>query len=154
MHKVLELMMSKWRWLLTTICAGCSGLLLAAEPDWQAQLRAQADRWDKAIVARQATEIEANMSEDFRQIDSAGGTRDGQAFLVAILDPKLQIDPYTVEDFDIRRYGDVALLSGRTQMTGHYDGAAFSSHYRYIDVYALQDGQWRVVSVQITPVRE
>ena len=39
--------------------------------------------------------------------------------------PKLTIDPYTVEDFEVRLYGDTALLSGRTHMTGKYDGKPF-----------------------------
>lgn len=55
-----------------------------------------------------------------------------------------------VEDFDVRLYGDVALLSGRTRMTGSYDGKAFASHYRYIDVYVRRQGVWKIVSVQIT----
>ncbi|UUZ50809.1 nuclear transport factor 2 family protein [Massilia sp. B-10] len=64
------------------------------------------------------------------------------------------IDPYRVEDFDVRVYGDVALLTGRTRMTGSYDGKQFKSHYRYTDVYVRRDGQWKVASVQITPVQE
>ena len=51
-----------------------------------------------------------------------------------ILFPDLQIDPYGVEDFDVRIYGDVALLSGRTRMTGTHRGEAFTSNHRYIDV--------------------
>ncbi len=50
----------------------------------------------------------------------------------------------------MRLYGDVALLCGRTRMTGRYDGEPFVSHYRYIDVYVRAGGEWRVASVQIT----
>ena len=31
-------------------------------------------------------------------------------------------------------------------------GVFAGSHYRYIDVYARQDGAWKVVSVQITRI--
>jgi len=37
-------------------------------------------------------------------------------------------------------------------MSGAYDGAAFKSHYRFIDVYVRRAGVWRVASVQITPM--
>lgn len=47
------------------------------------------------------------------------------------------------EEFEVRLYGDVALLSGR------FDGNPFASHYRYIDIYVRRDGSWRIVSVQI-----
>ena len=87
---------------------------------------------------------------DFRDIDGYGNVADKAAFLEDILSPTLAIDPYKVEDFDVRLYGDVALLSGTTRMSGHFDGKPFTSHYRYIDIYVRRDGGWRIVSVQIS----
>ena len=117
-------------------------------------LTSQADAWDKAIVRKDRAAIEANMAEDFRQIDSAGNVETKASFVDGLVSDKLEIDPYTVEDFDVRLYGDVALLSGRTRMTGRYDGKPFTSHYRYIDIYARKDGLWKIVSVQITKIPE
>lgn len=96
---------------------------------------------------------EANMAEDFRQIDGDGDLENKLSFVEGIVSTKLVIDPYTVEDFEVRLHGDVALLSGRTKMTGRYDGQPFASHYRYIDVYVRRDGMWRIVSVQISKIR-
>jgi ketosteroid isomerase-like protein len=114
------------------------------------QLTRQSQAWDKAIVRKDRAAIADNMAEDFRDIDGYGNVADKTAFLEDILSPKLTIDPYQVEDFDVRLYGDVALLSGTTRMSGHFDGKPFSSHYRYIDIYVRRDGRWRVVSVQIS----
>jgi 2',3'-cyclic-nucleotide 2'-phosphodiesterase/3'-nucleotidase len=115
-----------------------------------AQLTRQADAWDKAIVAKDRAGIAANMCEDFRQIGAGGEVEDRASFLRDLLSDELQIDPYAVEDFEIRLYGDTALLSGRTRMTGRHAGAPFTSHYRYIDVYVRSGGQWKVCSVQTT----
>ena len=123
---------------------------MASEAQLKAQLQAQAERWDQAIVARRREDIAANMAADFRQIDGEGTVEDRASFLEGLLDPKLQIDPYTVEDFDIRLYGDVALLSGRTRMSGRYDGKPFKTHYRYLDIYVRRQGAWQIVSVQIS----
>jgi ketosteroid isomerase-like protein len=117
-----------------------------------AQLSQQADAWDKAIVRKDQAAIAANLADDFRQIDHEGKVADKASFVKGIMSPKLRIDPYPVDEPDVRLYGDVALLSGRTRMTGAYDGHGFTAHYRYIDVYALQNGKWRVVSVQISPL--
>jgi ketosteroid isomerase-like protein len=117
-----------------------------------AELTAQADRWDKAIVAKDRPAIEANMADDFRQIDGRGNIESKASFVEGLLDPELTIDPYEVEDFEVRLFGDVALLSGRTRMTGRYQGRAFSSHYRYIDIYVRRAGVWKIVSVQISPI--
>lgn len=127
------------------------------EGDLVADLTRQADRWDKDIVRKDALAIAANMAEDFRQIASDGSVADKAGFLRDITSADLAIDPYTVEDLDVRIYGaagDVALLSGRTRMTGRYQGEPFATHYRYIDTYVRRDGRWQVVSVQTTKVRE
>jgi ketosteroid isomerase-like protein len=118
------------------------------------ELAQQADAWDKAIIRKDRAAIAANMAEDFRQICARGEVAGKAAFLDAITSPKLVINPYSVEDMEIRFYGEVALVSGRTRMTGSYDGKPFGSHYRYVDVYVRKEGQWRVANVQITPVQE
>jgi len=117
-----------------------------------AQLTRQADAWDKAIVAKDRAGIDANMCADFRQIGSSGEVEDRASFLADLLSAELVIDPYTVEDFEVRLYGDTALLTGRTRMTGRIAGVPFATHYRYTDVYIRSGGRWQVCSVQTTRI--
>ena len=140
--------------LVILLPGGCASSVTqdAAAPGLVARLSAQADAWDKAIVVKDRTAIEQNMAEDFRQIDGAGNVESKTSFVDGLLSPDLQIDPYVVEDFDVRIYGDVALLSGRTRMSGRHQGTPFSSHYRYIDVYVRRQGQWKIVGVQISRI--
>ena len=138
--------------LLLAACATSPMNDAATDARTIALLTRQADDWDKAIVRKDRTAIEANMAEDFRQIDGYGNLETKKSFVAGIVDPKLTIDPYTVEDFEVRLYGDTALLSGRTHMTGKYDGKMFESNYRYIDIYVRRDGTWKIVSVQITKI--
>jgi ketosteroid isomerase-like protein len=141
--------------LVAVSLAGCSRTMTAppaADPGLIAALTRQADQWDKAIVRKDLAAIASNMTPDFRQIRSNGTVINREVFLRDITSPDLVIDPYTVEDFDLRLYGDVALLCGRTRMTGRYAGKSFTSHYRYIDIYVRRDGQWKVCSVQTTSI--
>jgi len=134
---------------------GCTVALRAdstSQSTVAAELAAQADRWDQAIVRKDRAAIEANMADDFRQIDGSGNVETKASFVDDLVSPDLVIDPYRVEDFDVRVYGDVALLSGRTRMTGRYEGKSFTSHYRYIDIYVRRGGAWRIVSVQISRI--
>ncbi len=137
------------------VLGGCAGVQPSSTEDrgrLVAALTAQADRWDKAIVRKDRRAIEANLADDFRQIDGAGNVETRQSFIDGIITPELEITPYTVEDFDVRIYGEVALLSGWTRMTGKYEGKTFHTHYRYIDVYVRRNGEWKIVSVQISKI--
>lgn len=138
--------------LLCACAAPPPGGGVASEAAVVAQLSEQADRWDQAIVRKDRAAIAANMAEDFRQIDGKGNIETKASFVDGLLSPDLQIDPYTIEDFEVRLYADFALLSGRTRMTGRYQGQPFASHYRYIDAYVRRGVEWQIVSVQITPM--
>lgn len=138
-------------WLAASFAlAWCAGTALAGDKDDVAKLTQLSNAWDQAIVAKKEAAVANNMAEDFRIIDGYGNVDGKKKFVEDILDPKLTIDPYTVEDFEVRLYGDMALLSGRTHMTGKYDGKPFDSNYRYIDIYSRRGGEWKIVSVQIT----
>lgn len=117
-------------------------------------LREQADAWDRAIVGKDLNAIGNNMAESFRHIDSQGRQSNKAEFLSGITSEKLVIHPYEPEDVEIRFYGDAALVTGTTQLSGTYDGKPFKTHYRYTDTYVRQAGSWRVVSVQTTEIAE
>ena len=135
---------------------GLAAAFAAAAADLtEAALRAQADAWDAAIVRKDRAAIAANMADSFMQIGSDGRVADKAAFLEAIVSDKLVIEPYTVEEFRVRFYGDTALVTGRTDMHGSWDGKPFRSNYRFTDTYVREaDGAWRVVNVQTTEVAE
>jgi ketosteroid isomerase-like protein len=135
-----------WLWC----CGGGSAALASDRNSEVATLTRLSNDWDQAIVRKDEAAIAGNMADDFRMIDGYGNVATKQAFVADIIDPKLTIDPYSVEEFDVRLYGDTALLSGRTHMTGKHDGKPFTSDYRYIDIYVRRGGTWKIVSVQIT----
>jgi ketosteroid isomerase-like protein len=141
--------------LAGSIAIGSFGGAHAADTNGDvATLTKLSDDWDKAIVRKDEKAIADNMAEDFRQIDGQGNLETKKTFVAGIMDPKLTIDPYTVEEFEVRLYGDTALLSGRTRMTGKFDGKPFTSNYRYIDIYVRRGGGWKIVSVQITKIAQ
>lgn len=140
--------------LACALQAGCATPPPRADDDTVALLTRQADAWDRAIIRKDRDAIVANMDDGFRQIDSDGGWHDKAGFLADILDPRLTIAPYAVEDFQVRVYGDSALLTGTTDLHGTWEGQPFRVHYRYTDVYAKRDGVWRVVNVQTTRIAD
>jgi ketosteroid isomerase-like protein len=135
------------------------GLVLAfatftvqAQSNVERELKAIADAWDQAIIKRDIPGVEANVASDFQQIRGSGRVVGREQFIRDITAPTLKIDPYVVEDFGVRVYGDTALLTGRIRMSGTASGERFEEHFRYIDVYVRRGGKWQVVSIQITPM--
>lgn len=131
--------------------AACSALPPSPRGDAEA-LASQAEAWDKALIAKDRAGIEANMASDFRQLRGGGQIVGREEFIRDVLDPAFSMEPYVVEDFEIRLLGDAALLYGRIRMSGRDGGARWSTHFRYIDTYVRRDGRWKVVSVQVTPL--
>lgn len=147
----------RWQAVLATACLLLGACATQAPRPGDAALasaiKAQADAWDMAIVRKDRAAIAANMHDDFMAIRSDGGASDKPGFLDGITDPKLEIDPYTVEDFRARVHGDAIITTGTTRMTGRYNGKPFTTHYRYTDVYVRAGDGWKVVQVQTTPIQ-
>ena len=92
-----------------------------------AALKKQADAWDVAIVKKDRKAIENNMAESFFMIDSGGGTSDKAKFVADLTAPDITIEPYTVDEFKIRIYGNTALINGATNMHGVEGGKPFGT---------------------------
>jgi len=67
---------------------------------------------------------------------------------------------FRTEDIEVRQYGEVALVTGRTHLE-FSDEVTLRRQYpmnfdfvRYTNVYVKQSGKWRLVSTQFSPVFE
>ena len=59
---------------------------------------------------------------------------------------------FRYEDEAIRVFGNVALVRARTVYTKGAGNMIFNGYTVYTDTYITENGQWRCVQVQITPV--
>lgn len=114
------------------------------------QLTRQAVAWDAAIVAKQRDAVLSNMGEDFMHIGGNGELSDRTAFIDSIASPNLTLQPYRMDNLQVRIFGDTAILTGTTDMRGSWKGKTFGSHYRFSDTYLFRSGRWQVVHIQIT----
>ena len=60
---------------------------------------------------------------------------------------------FSYEDEAIRVFGHAALVRARTVYTKKVSGETVTGYTVYTDTYIKEEGQWRCVQVQITPVR-
>ena len=100
----------------------------------------------RAVQASDAGWFDAHLARDFLNTNPDGTLSDRSEFLERVARPA-GIRGLAVSDVRIRRFGDVAVIHGRTSYT-RADGAAGSG--RYTDVWARQDGRWLCVCAHVT----
>ncbi len=58
------------------------------------------------------------------------------------------------DQYDIRLYGQTAVLHGRWRARGVNAGQNFDYSARFLSVYVKRDGRWQMVAAQSTPIPE
>lgn len=120
--------------------------------DNSASLHEAAQRYEEAQIAGDAATLEQLIADDYMLVGS-DGARSNKAELIAFwtmdgFDPA----PVTVTEPIEHIWSDGAALGGMVTLSWTADGAPVSVTLRYVDVWALRDGQWRVVYGQSTRV--
>lgn len=64
-----------------------------------------------------------------------------------------QYKTFDYEDEQIRIFGDVALVRAKTVYTKEENGKIIRGNSVYTDTYLKENGEWKCVQAQITPVR-
>lgn len=115
-------------------------------------LTAAAARYEEAQIAGDATALQALIADDYVLVGS-DGARSDKAELIAFwtadgFDPA----PVTVTQPVEHVWTDGAALGGTVTLSWMQDNAPVSVTIRYVDIWALRNGEWRVVYGQSTRV--
>jgi ketosteroid isomerase-like protein len=137
-------------------------LVVAATPLFaQTPRRAQSDQdvlmklerdWDFAYHHKDVAFIESVLAKEFVAIYAEGQRADRAKELQLATDFNQQIDSSTLDEFDIKVYGDTAVVLFTQKLTGPSKGQPLTLTFRYIDVFVLRDGRWQCVASQSTRV--
>lgn len=117
-----------------------------------ASLMQAAEAYESAQIAGDAAVLDGLIADDYVLVGSDGARQD-KAELIAFwtadgFDPA----PVTVTEPVEHFWSDGAALGGTVTLSGTQGGEPFSVTIRYIDVWALREGEWRVVYGQTTRV--
>jgi hypothetical protein len=117
-----------------------------------------------SLLAGGVSDLDRLLDDDFLLIDVLSGGEVGKPVLLAALGAgHLRFDSIDPAEIRVRLYGATAVVTGRTHMTGRFADAPFEARSRYTHVYVRSDpqpqpqpqqqGGWRLVSAQGTPIR-
>jgi ketosteroid isomerase-like protein len=104
------------------------------------------EEYVRASLAGDVAWYDARLADDFVCIESDGSVLDKHAFLDRTSGGSDLAD-YRLAEVDVRFYGDVALVRALGVWTTKTGTPGTS---RYVDVYVRTNGDWKVVSAQIT----
>lgn len=110
----------------------------------------------EALVAGDPDALDRLLDDDFVIVDVFSGSVVGRDVLIGSIGANvLTFTSIEVLERATRRYGDVAVVVGRTRMAVTYDGTELAVASRYTHVLArAAGGVWRLVSAQGTPIVE
>lgn len=112
-------------------------------------------RFFEALIKGDAETLEQILGEDFVLVDVMRGGQVSRGDLIsAVGGGLLRFEAFEPTEVTERRHGATAIVSGRTQIAGWIGEAPYSIKSRYVHVYVEQEGRWRMVSAQGTPIAE
>lgn len=110
------------------------------------RLRALNEQYIRSILTSDVEWFRAHLAEEFICIESDATLLDKATFLARTAAPATTAS-YHLDEVTVRCYGDAALVRATGSWVTTSGNRGIS---RYVDVYALQDDKWKVVSAQIT----
>ena len=96
------------------------------------------------------------LADDFFALNPQGKLLDKTQQLENLKRPDRTLKVLNPRDTQVRFYGggEVAILTEHVTVDGQDKGRPFGGEYRFLRVFAKQDGRWKVVLAQGTPMPE
>ena len=104
------------------------------------ELIALVREWDAAIVKHDVATLDRILANEF----TLSGLPKA-AYLAHIKSTRNDIFSAKSEAFDVRVYGDTAVLIAIDEIKSRKDGGETTEWWRYIDVWVKRDGRWQCV---------
>lgn len=111
------------------------------------------ERFFAALNKGDREALEEVMADDCVLIDVMTGSEVPRREFVALVGTRrLVFESIERLDARVRLYGETAIVTGQTRMSGRFDKQTFQVRSRYTHVYAEDRGGFRLVNAQGTPV--
>lgn len=110
-------------------------------------------RFFSALVQGDVDALDEVLADDFLLIDVMSGSEVPRAAMLDVVGSgQLKFHAIEPAEARVRRYGDAAVITGRTEMKMSFGDQAIEARSRYTHVFVEQDGRWRMVSAQGTQI--
>ncbi len=112
------------------------------------------DNFNRAVVTNDIAEIKKCITSDWVLVDSQGGIIPQERFFEVLKQGLLSHSAMSKEVLRVKMYGGVALVTGRGQNTGTWQGEPMEADEWITDVYKKDGDEWLCVLTHLTPVKK
>lgn len=112
------------------------------------------DNFNVAVISNSVDEIKKCVTSDWVLVDSQGGIIPQEGFYNVLQQGQLSHSTMTKEILRVKVYGDIALVTGRGQNTGMWQGQPLEADEWITDVYKKENDKWLCVLTHLTPVKK
>lgn len=99
--------------------------------------------------------IESSLADDWSVTDLTGCVLTKEEVLrEAFGSDERHVASMEIDDIRVRSFGNWAIVTGRTQAAGEYQGQMVEVKLRFTDVFIMRDGRWQAVSSQATMIQD
>ena len=111
-------------------------------------------RWVEAHRNLDLDSISDILADDYRQIQADGRVIGKDELIQSYSSGNRRWEIAESDDYEVRLLGSAALLIGRWRGKGENNGEAFDYTARFLAVYRLDEGEWKLVSDVSVPLME
>ena len=112
------------------------------------------DKFNRSVVTNDIAEIKKCITSDWVLVDSQGGIIPQERFFEVLKQGLLSHSAMSKEVLRVKMYGGVALVTGRGQNTGTWQGEPMEADEWITDVYKKDGDEWLCVLTHLTPVKK
>jgi ketosteroid isomerase-like protein len=114
------------------------------------------NRYIEAEENRDMAFLDKILADDFFALNPQGKLLNKTQQLENLKRPERTLKVLNARETHVQFYanGDVAILTEHVTVDGHDNGKPFGGEYRFLRVFAKQNGNWKVVLAQGSPMPE
>jgi len=112
------------------------------------------DNFNKAVISNNIEEIKKCITSDWVLVDSQGGIIPQEGFFSVLEKGMLSHSSMTKEVLRVKVYDHIAVVTGRGQNTGIWQGNPIEADEWVTDIYKRENDQWLCVMTHLTPVKK
>jgi hypothetical protein len=142
---------------LTAASASC-GLRLAGgtteSRQAEQEIRSLETRLREAALTRATDVLHYILADDYTNTNACGMVRNKAQVVADIESGDISLEAIDLDDISVNLYGSAAVLTAKRTVKGRGRGSDPSGQFRQLRVYAIRQGRWQAVMLQITRIAE